>query len=58
MVSPKNELSNVKKCPLFQRVASAVSLGPFCVHIWVISDGQISVCMVELMSLMVLDRAA
>lgn len=40
------------------RVASAVSIGPSCVHTWIISDGQISVCMVVAMSLMVLDRAA
>lgn len=42
MVGAKDELTNVRKCPLFQRVASAVSLGPFCVHIWVISDGNLS----------------
>lgn len=58
MVSAKDELTDVRKCPLFQKVKSPVSMGPSCVHIWIISDGQISVCMVEAMPLMVLDWAA
>lgn len=40
-VSAKDEFSDVRKCPLFHKEQSAVSMGPSCVHIWIISDGEI-----------------